>query len=261
MATLTLDDIQQRIARRDSELQALRRELEDRQSQLTSLTRRREELQDQLQQIEAEMAAIAAGKRPKAVPPKASMQEPPPGPTAGHMPGQPSLADLIVAMIREAGRPLTVKQMTDEARRRGFQSSSANFAKVVESRTHALKNRGVLRRSAAQPGYVLVDSSDGRAQRRKPGRPPGSGAAKATATPAADGQRTKRIPLRVVLMQILEKSSRPLTGSELAAAALRAGWRTKSERPTDVVWAMLNQMDNIENVKGEGYRLRKGRWR
>jgi hypothetical protein len=258
MATLTLEDIQQRIAKRDSELQSLRRQLEARQSQLASLTQRKQELEAELQQVEADMAAISAGKQPKAVAPKPSTPSPAPSPTAGPMQSQPALADLIVTMIREAGRPLTVKQMTDEAKRRGFQSSSANFAKVVESRTHALKDRGVLRRSATQPGYVLVHPADGQVPRRKPGRPPGSGK-KAMATPAVGGQKAKRTPLRVVLTEILKKASRPLTGSELADEAMKAGYRTRSPRPPDVVWAMLNQMENVENIRGQGYRLKRGR--
>jgi hypothetical protein len=65
--------------------------------------------------------------------------------------------------------------------------------------------------------------------------------------------------LREVLTQILKKSGRSMTGSELADAALKAGYRTASSHPADVVWAMLNQMDNVEHVKGQGYRLKKGK--
>jgi hypothetical protein len=45
----------------------------------------------------------------------------------------------------------------------------------------------------------------------------------------------------------------------LADAALKAGYRTASSHPADVVWAMPNQMDNVEHVKGQGYRLKKGK--
>src|SRR6516225_4365632 len=64
MPTLSLDAIQQRIAKQNSELQALRRELEARQGRLRSLAQRKNELQAKLRQIEAEMTAVAAGTKP-----------------------------------------------------------------------------------------------------------------------------------------------------------------------------------------------------
>jgi hypothetical protein len=74
-------------------------------------------------------------------------------------------------------------------------------------------------------------------------------AAKAAAPPS----------LQTVLTQILKKSSRPMTGGELAAEAVKAGYQTRSPRLVDAVWTALGKMDNVENVKGEGYRLKRPR--
>ena len=35
------------------------------------------------------------------------------------------------------------------------------------------------------------------------------------------------------------------------------GWVTKSKDPKNVLWVMLGKMDDLENVPGEGYRLKK----
>jgi hypothetical protein len=65
--------------------------------------------------------------------------------------------------------------------------------------------------------------------------------------------------LKPLLAQILQKSTKPMTGSELAQAALQAGYRTTSKRFVDSVWTALTNMKNVENVKGQGYRLKRGK--
>ena len=60
-------------------------------------------------------------------------------------------------------------------------------------------------------------------------------------------------PLRQVVIDLLSKSKQPLTGTELAAQAQAAGYRSKSNNFSQVVSVMLSRMDNIENVPGRGY--------
>src|SRR5439155_1637441 len=74
---------------------------------------------------------------------------------------------------------------------------------------------------------------------------------------AASGRRGGQPSLRVVLTQLLQKSRRPLTGTELAEQAQAAGYQTQSKDFPAVVWAILVKMDNVENVPGKGYRLNK----
>jgi len=38
---------------------------------------------------------------------------------------------------------------------------------------------------------------------------------------------------------------------------LATGYQTKSKDFTGVVWTALGQMNNVENVKGQGWRLKK----
>src|SRR5262245_39059265 len=162
MPTLSLDAIEQRIAERDSELQALRRELEARRSRLQALTQRKEELQAKLRQVEAEMAAIAAGaKRPLAAASKVTPKKPAPKPSAVGRPSQPSLPSLLVAVLRSASGPVTAKHLVQEVKRRGVKSSSAHFAKMVEARLWDLKKQGLVQRAPDQPGYVLAASRNG----------------------------------------------------------------------------------------------------
>ena len=270
MPTLSLDAIQQHIAQRDTELQALRRDLEARRSRLQSLTQRKEELQAKLREIQAEMAAVAAGtKRPHAATPKAAPKKPAPQASAAGKANQPSLASVIVGVIRSAGRPLTAKHLAQEVKRQGFKTTSADFTKVVETRLWDLKHRGLVRRAPDQSGYILAPSANGpvakagTAKSTSPKTPAKTAKRKAPVAPAVPpamgSKAASRVPLHVVLTQILQKQSRPMTGTELAQEALKAGYLTSSKNFSQSVWTALGLMKNVENVKGQGYRLKRGR--
>jgi hypothetical protein len=43
----------------------------------------------------------------------------------------------------------------------------------------------------------------------------------------------------------------------LSRRALKAGYQTTSKTFVDSVWAMLAQMDNVEHLPQQGYRLKK----
>jgi hypothetical protein len=263
MPALSLETIEQRIAARNSELQALRQELEARKSRLQVLTQRKAELQAKLQQVEAEMAAVAAGaKRPQYPSPKAALKKPTSKSSEAATPSQPSLPSLLVSVIRSAGRPLTAKHLVREVKRRGFKSSSAHFTKMVESRLWDLKKQGLVQRAADQPGYILAPSSNGAVPKPGPVKSPvqqGSKKRPAKAAKPSAGAKSLRKPLREVLTQVLKKQGTPLTGSQLAKEALKAGYKTTSKRFVDTIWTMLGTMDNVENVKGQGYRLKRGK--
>jgi hypothetical protein len=44
---------------------------------------------------------------------------------------------------------------------------------------------------------------------------------------------------------------------DLAEQVLATGYKTKSKTFTDVVWTALGQLEGVENVTGEGWRLKK----
>ena len=71
-----------------------------------------------------------------------------------------------------------------------------------------------------------------------------------------DGQ-PQQVPLRVLLAKLLAKSKRPLAARELADQVLASGYQTKSKKFVDVMWVALGNMDNVENVPGQGWRLKK----
>jgi hypothetical protein len=278
----TLQDLQRQIAQREQELQVLREELQTRQSQLTELTRRKQELQRQLQQVEKEIAAFRTSTPATAEPVEPVTPAPPPTPPPpASIPVQPKLAELIVTVLREAAQPLTARQLSEEARRRGFPLTGQNPVKSVEARVQELKHKGIVQRASGQPGYALVPSANGaRRAKGKPRRPAQTGTRKTpakpvksastakkrngTAAPAAGagktvppGRRGGRPPLRVVLTDILKSSRTPLSGSELAQRAQAAGYQSTSTRFVDSVWSMLAQMENVEHVPQQGYRLKR----
>jgi hypothetical protein len=303
-----LDELAARISQQEAQLQAMRRELETRQQQLADLGQQKRQLLTQLQQIDAQIAGLAGGSAAVQVSPPQSGTATPNGQVVVHGPtgngstakpkqakastkrpapkkkapqaataGQLTLPALLMTMLREAGRPLTVKEMAEGAKRRGFQSTSQRFAKMVQVTVQKMKRKGLLQRAAGQPGFVLAKQGGGKppsgqttpvqvtspktaSQSRKP-----TSATKAAGTAVqrpqapAGTQPANRVPLKEVLTQILKQSAKPLSGGELAERVLKSGYQTTSKKFTDVVWAMLPNMDNVEHVLNEGYRLKKSR--
>ena len=77
MSAFSLNELHDRIAKQDAELQRLRQELEARQSQFAALNQRRQTLQAELHQVEKELAAVAAGSKASPLPPKAASKKKP----------------------------------------------------------------------------------------------------------------------------------------------------------------------------------------
>jgi hypothetical protein len=296
-ATLPLKDLARRIAAQESQLQALRREYEARQAQLNSLTRQKDELQAQLQHAEAEINAVVQGQV-RATPPGAAKPAPPAaakGNAAARQqakpepqPAQPqSLARLIVTIVGQASRPMTVPQITDEVRRRGFRSASRDLRRVVERRVSEQVKKGALRRATGQPGVIADRGANGprqaatpsAAQQRarvdrqsaQPARRPAPAKAAKPAPPEPRKDRPAAKPagapkpappreqpsLREVLTSLLQKSRRPLSGSELARQAQATGYRSTSKNFTQIVWDALGKMPSVEHVAGQGYQVKK----
>ena len=77
-------------------------------------------------------------------------------------------------------------------------------------------------------------------------------------TPAAKPHGSRRQPpLRILLANLLAKSRRPLAARELAEQVLASGYRTKSKNFVDVMWVALGNMENVQNVPGKGYILKR----
>jgi hypothetical protein len=282
MPAISLTDLQQQIAARERELQALRQELESRQGHLTELTRRKEELQRQLQQIEEEITVLATAApneraHSELVAP-AALLTPPPAASRG---GQPRLGELIVTLLRKAGGPRTARQLCEEAQRDGYQLASKNPIKSVEARLQDLKSQGVVRRASGQPGYLLTLAANGASKDKsdtgqstqtktrkavnKPVKPApaakkSSGKGSSSARPAQKiqpGRRGEQPPLREVLTGILMNSRKPLSAGDLAEQVLASGYRTDSKKFVKVVRIQLEKMANVERVPDKGYRLRR----
>jgi hypothetical protein len=88
-------------------------------------------------------------------------------------------------------------------------------------------------------------------------KPPAAQKGQKMALPRARSVGPKKWTLQRILTDLLAKSKKPLPARELAKQALDLGYPTKSQRLVDSVWTMLARMDNVENVPGQGYRLKK----
>jgi hypothetical protein len=163
--------------------------------------------------------------------------------------------------VRGARRPITARELAGEVMRQKFPTTSKDIPQLVKSQVSKLTPQGIFQRAKGQPGVVLAGAKGKpkppavRAKRR-PGKEGGKKAPspKTARNGAADG---KKPSLRTVLTELLAKRQEPVAVSELAAQAKAQGYRSQSKNFKNVLWVALRQMDNVENVPGRGYRLKK----
>jgi hypothetical protein len=153
---------------------------------------------------------------------------------------------------------MTAKELGEELARRRFPTTSGNITNLVQNRLTELVKRGVFRRAQGQPGVVLGKPANGTTAPPEPAPAKKAPPANAAARTTKPGQRRGQPPLRVILTELLQKARKPVAARELAQQALATGYQTKSQDFTDVVWTALGQLDGVESVKGQGWRLRKG---
>jgi cell division septum initiation protein DivIVA len=253
---LPLADLVQQLSQKQSEVEALRRAYEQR---LQGLQRRKEELETELRQLDTEIQA-ATKQHTFTAPVPVPQRQPSATISSAESAAKQTLPQVLVAIVREKGRPVKVAELSDELVRRKYPTTSTNLPKMVGIKVADLINKGVLKRSEGQEGVTL-------AQAKKASTTPAKTAA--TKTPASNGQAsrdgstgkqprtTETPPLRDVLTELLRASKKPLKAKELASQALARGYKTKSKTFVDSVWTALGQMKNVENVRGEGYRLKR----
>ena len=174
-----------------------------------------------------------------------------------------TLAELLVRIVSQAGNQPTVKDLAAEVARRKYPTTSSNIAALIEKRVSELVKKGLLRRAKDQPGVLPARLPGRAAPASKPGGTPASSpkaapatktAAKTPLAPASNDQ-----PLPAVVTKILAQSSQPLSARTLAEKVLATGYQTTSKNFTNVIWSGIGKMDNVENIPGKGYRLKKSK--
>jgi hypothetical protein len=278
MPATSLDDLHRQITQREQELECLRQELQSRHSHLDELMRHKEDLQSQLRQVEEEIAGLGA-TTPATKQSEAEPVTTKPAPQTASTQGQPRLRDLIEAMLKESNKPMTSRQLSEEAQRRGYKPTTQDPVSSIKARLQEMRIEGIIQRASGQPGYILAPSTNGTSKKSKPSQSASKGSPKVASKPAKSRPSTKKsskaspagiavktaepggprrqTPLRLVLTGILKSSRKPLTGTELAEQALAAGYQSNSANFVDTVWAMLAKMDNVEHVPDKGYRLNR----
>jgi hypothetical protein len=281
MNATPLNDLARRITDQKAELQKLQREFEERQRKLASLTQRKKALQAQLRQIEAESAALVAGVPKKSTvgrltPTKATKNQPtrkaksssakPPASSRSSIgKAAVTLPNLIVKIVQEARGALDISAIAKEALRRGFTSSSGDFRKMVAVRVHDLRKKGVVRPADGQAGFVLGKSSGKQAMSARSSALPKKSSSNGTpagwqnSKPSQGNRNGEQPSLRSVLTALMERSRGPLLVRDLAKRALATGYRSASKDFENVVKVTIGKMEDIVNVPGKGYRLKKGK--
>lgn len=154
--TVPLENLAQRIAQQQAQLERMRREHKTRRNQLATLMRRKKTLQQQLQRVDGQIQAIAgaAGARSSPSPstPSKSSRSSKRKPVKGARP----MSAVLVDLVRQAGgKPITVGQLTEEVIRRRIPTSSSKPRKMIENRAYELVKKGILRRAPNGAGLVL----------------------------------------------------------------------------------------------------------
>jgi hypothetical protein len=260
-----LENLVQSIARQQFELDALRKELEARQAHLADLKSQKGELEGQLRQLDAVIQAVSQGETAlpaaaKAVPAAlTSKSSTPPrpkkmAPTPAKAKPPKKMVDLIVDIVGESKGPITARPLAAELQKRGFFMASPNLLRIVQVRVNDLMREGILRRAGDQPGVVLGKAkSELKASGTKVGGAKQAVAPKASGRVGSDG----KVSLRPLLKELLAKSQRPMKAKELAELAVAGGYATESTDFRKVVGIMLARMQDVKNVPGVGYRLKK----
>jgi len=281
-ARFPLHEIAQRINHHERELADLRKEYEARQTQLTALARRKEELEAQLKQIDAEISnvdqattvASSTSKSTSTPSPKSTSTSPPPFKSAapkkratGASPNNGdakasgeriSLPKLLVRLVQRAKKPVSIKELVANVVAQKYPTKAKDLHSMVANRVTDLVKAKALKRVADQPGVVVL----GKVPTAAAGTITTASVAKSVTAKESSREQSngseKKLSLKQALIQVLAKSSRPLKAQQLADKVVAAGYETQSKDFKNVVWVIAGRMDNIENVKGEGYRLKAG---
>lgn len=264
-SVVSLTDLEQRIADQQAELEALRQEHETRRAMLANLADRKKELEADLRQVEKEIASLTRGKREvPAV--KATVARPLQTPTSSkpnRPTSTPKLADVLIKILKEARRPMKVRELSDEIVRRRFPTTSQNIPGLVKSRVQDLFKSGILHRSGDQ-GVTIGSLPNGKSvsspKASSFSKKPASSTAKTSPVAKSPGMKQPgSVSLRQVLTILLRKSRRPMKARELAEQALATGYRSDSQDFGKVVEVSLARIPEFENVPGQGYRLKRGK--
>jgi hypothetical protein len=270
---IPLQALAQRINQQQADLDKLRQEYEARQADLRRYNARKEELQAELVRVEAEIKGLAQGAPPPAgvapiaakASPKSPVAKASPAKTAPTTAQPVTLPSLLLQIVGEAKGPMTVKMLTEEAVRRHYVTTSKNLAALVDTRISEMIKKGLVRRAKNQPGVVAVPSA------AKGPTPPVKVAPPVAAKPVVKSAMPKTTAktapaaaksgpsLTSLIAKILGNSSEPVPARELGARVLATGYQTKSKDFTNVIWVAVAKMDNVENILGRGYRLKKGK--
>jgi hypothetical protein len=257
MATVTtvpLEGLADRIALQQAELESLRKEYEARQARLARLQLKKDVLAQKLVQIDAAIQAVSAGTAPRRGRRKVKRGRRAAAPASAGVAPPMKMADVLAEMVREAGGPCTAKTLADELQRRGLYADSPNLPRIVQARLYELVQAKVLKKARGERGVVARRRRGALKARGRKKRRLGRTASKESLRRGPDGQPQR--PLRAIVTDLLAKSSRPLPATELAKLALAQGYSTKSKDLKNVLWVLLGKMDNVENVSGQGYRLK-----
>ncbi len=243
------------------------------QDKLRQLHREKDTLLTRLTSLDAEIAAVSADELNFSVTEAAaSSKSAAAGTVAGvSIDANADFRDILLSVLKQTGRALTHRQMTDSLIAAGYPHvDAAKLRKKVESKMLNLKKQGLIEPSPTGSGFVLRGKSatTGKSATAKGTSEP-QAAKKVDKGHARNGKATKpntskakqpilkgeQRPLREVILQVLRSSKNPLTGSQLAKAILATGYQTEAKDFPNVVKGALHKIPNVVNVRGAGYKL------
>jgi hypothetical protein len=150
--------------------------------------------------------------------------------------------------------------LTQEVVKRKFPTKTRNIPGLIKARVSELIKRGIVRRPGDRPGVALGQQQVTAKPATKQTNGHATNGHKKTAPAIGKTAIADPTPsLRALLTDLLAQSPRPLKARELAELIKAHGYPTKSRDFTNVIWVAISKMDNVENLAGKGYRLKKSK--
>lgn len=270
---LPLDDLAQHVARQQSDLEALRKDLHLRQQQLKELIKRKEKLAAQLQKVDADIAAVTGNVKPASAATTAATK---PAPRSVSVRSSnesgPGIIDVVVAILRAQSKPLKIQVLTMHVLTTKFHTKSQNIPGLVKSTVKRLQSKGWLRRAKNKQGVYLTtagrtapDSTKTTATNQNGAVIKKSGVQKPTKPSTTSDKQPQSLSaktdpqpsLRSLLTRYLRKSQRPVPLQELVNRVTATGYKSESQNFPKLVQVALSKMPDVKHVPQKGYCLSK----
>ncbi|MGF1578065.1 MAG: hypothetical protein ACFCD0_01745 [Gemmataceae bacterium] len=271
-----LNDLEQNIQDQKAALEQMQSELKLRQAYIRDLERKKQTLEKELAGVERDIELIKAGEKnpPGFTKPKAPTKKPEPKSTATK-PGPTTLpkstgegtptgiSKMVLDVVGSGKGPMPTAEIVDGVLSNDLPTKSKDPRRMIQKKIYELVKRGLL--TKVEEGlYDLPGETSSDNPETSTSAPKGVSSSNGTTAAKPTGSASKPKPaappsLKVVIIEVLKMSRKPLSTAEIAERVLERGYETTSKDFKKVIATQIKKMDEVEmGEENSGYKL-KGR--